>query len=263
MIFGLWPLRCAGCQAYFIDPPDVGAYTMAMLNKQGCSVGILRPPTTEMSRMISDQVERKRSVGAAEEAGHLDEQIDQMVEMFRMATADLNMKLAVTQYQLHGLDTLRVLSKRRTRNVAQNDILATINPTAGVYAFATGLRGHPLQRAVVAYTDPQQFEDSAQLLGTGVVDMVVQKADEHQYALRRVFALCTSPHEDEAANRFSGNARVVRQAVLYPFIPPAEIARHDGELAVPWDRLGDEECRDLLVENRPQPQVRPSIRRAS
>lgn len=232
-----------------------------LLRRDGCSVGILRPPTTEMSRLMRDQVDRKRSVGEAEEAAHVDEQIDQMVEMFRMAVEGLGMKFFVTQYQLHGLDALRVVSRRRTRNIAENDILATINPTPSTYAFTTGLHGNPLHRAVLAYTDPQTFEDSAQLLGTGVMDIVGREQSEHQHALRRVFAVYVSPHEATAANRFSGNANIVRQAVLYPDVAPVETTRHTDDLLIPFDRVCDEECRGLFVDAKTA--VSPSIRRSS
>ncbi|HRH93967.1 MAG TPA: hypothetical protein PKV72_05565 [Candidatus Peribacteria bacterium] len=220
------------------------------MKRVGCSVGILRPPATEMSRLLSDQVDRKREVGEAEQAAHLDEQIDQMAEMFRMAVEGLGMHLNITQYQLHGTDRLRVLSRKRTRNVRENDILATIDPPPSVYAFTTGLQGNPLQRAVLAYTDAQEFADSAQLLGSNVVHMVGKQLDEHTFALRRVFALYTSPDEATAANRFDRNAKVVRQAVLYPEIPPDERPRNDGEIVIPFDRLGEDDCRGLFRESR-------------
>lgn len=220
------------------------------MNRVGCSIGILRPPAVEMSRLMYDQVDRQRSVGDAEAAAHLDEQIEQMAEMFRMAVEGLGMKLRITQYQLHGLERLHVLSRKRSRNVRENDILATIDPPPSVYSYATGLQGNPLQRAVIAYTDAREFEDSAQLLSANVVEMVGKHQDEHTFALRRVFALYTSPDEVTAANRFDGNAKVVRQAVLYPEIPPDERPRNDGEIVIPFERLGDKECRGLFRESR-------------
>jgi hypothetical protein len=214
----------------------------------GCSVGILRPPSVEMSRLLSDQVDRRRSVSAAEKAAHVDEQIDQIVEMFRMAADGLDMRLNVTQYQMHGFD-MRPLGRKRGRRFGQNDILATIDPTPAAYAFTTGTRDHhPLQRAVVAYTDPAEFEDAQALLGTGKVDMVGTRLNEHHYALRRVFAICTTLYEDQAANRFDANAKVVRQAVLYPRIPLQETARHEGELLEPGDAISSRQARRFFVE---------------
>lgn len=222
-----------------------------LLQREGCSVGILRPPSTEMSRLLRDQVDPKRSVGAAESAAHADDQIDWMVEMFRMAAVDAGLKLNVTQYQMHGLDSTRPLGRKRTRRFAENDILATIDPTPAAYSFTTGIRdGHPLQRAVLAYTDPQEFEDAGQLLGTGIVHVVARGLDEHQYALRRVFAICVSTDDVTAANRFAGNAKVVRSAVFYPEIPVTETARRDGELAEPLDATTAR--RGLIVEGKPR-----------
>ncbi len=210
--------------------------------------------------MMQDQVDRKRSIGAAEKAAHLDEQIDQMVEMFRMAAESLGLRLHVTQYQMHGLTDARPFGRKRGRNVRRNDILATIDPTPGVYSYATGLLDHPLQRAVIAYTDPDDFADSAQLLAAGAVPMVSLGQDEHHFAMRRVFAVYTSPHETEAANLFSANANVVRRAVLYPQNPPLEQPRRHDEIIIPLEQLCDAEARRLLVERKTDA-VEPSVRR--
>jgi hypothetical protein len=223
-----------------------------MHNTPGCSVGLLRPAEIAPFAIFHDHVLPKRSREAAFDAANTDDQVDSMVDMFHEAAKKLGIPLAFTQYQLvENPKGHRVIDRKRQRRVQQNDVLTTINPTCGRLQFTAGLMtNHPLQRGLVAFTDHDEFMDTAPIVGLHKVPLALEVRDGERDAINRLFMMHIPPNEEESANAYGNNLKIVEHVLRYPDVPHVRTRNFDGPFSTfdHGERLASPECRSILVE---------------
>jgi len=195
-------------------------------------IGLLRPSNVAHARLLQDQGDS----GTAERDDRMDSRIAELRTMFEEAAETLGVKFAVTEYQLFDHENHpSVPSGKRGRNIIENDILVTYDPSPLHYNFATRLRAHPLQRAVVAFSDRKELMDVASFLGAQRVPLI-QATQE--LCVQRIFALHLPLNDDVAAAQYRTNLSIVMNAMRYPDIQPQEYT-------------GDPDALKIIDENNP------------
>ena len=193
-----------------------------MFSALRCAVGILRPVEIEASRQIAHVIEASGNtlhVGEAEFCAQLDQAVEHVRDMTVEAATELGMRVSITGYQLHEhLNSLHVMGRKRARNVLENTLLVSVNPSPTEFSFVTGLKGHPLRRTVIAFTSAETLMDMSLLLGTAQTPVFGSGEEGTIHTVPRIFSVYIPPNEDQAADRFQQNKTVVSSALTYPHI---------------------------------------------
>lgn len=224
-------------------------YNTIMREWKNVAVGILRPSSTEHSRLMRDEVDPScNGEGNSEYAEHVNSRIAELRQMFQEAAQKLRVKCALTEYQLHDDDSgIAVPLHRRAQCAAECDILVTYDPTPTQFNFVTRSRGNYLQRAVMAFSDREQISNSLTFLAASTVPIFAQA--QERYA-QRIFALHLPLNDEVAANSYQDNLKVVRAAVRYPYIESEECSFPSASLLIldETDPLSFPENRHHLCE---------------
>lgn len=196
--------------------------------REPCTIGVLRPACTQRTRLLRHAY-GPRDVSEAERDFGMDRIIESIREMLDEAAASAGIRIGVTEYQLFRERGEAVIAgRKRVRRMIENDVLVALDPDPLEFAFVSTPSNHPLQRAVVAFTDRETLMDHAPLTGACKVEMI-GLSGVRQSVLQRMFVLHTPVNEDAESTLFRGNVNVVARALQYPNVRP--IARYERPVA--------------------------------
>lgn len=179
-------------------------------------IGILRPPNIAHTRLLRDFIDQSTDRSTAERNQHMDSRIEELRSMFEEAAEKIGVRFSVTEYQLFENERgVATVTGKRARCVKANDILVTYDPSPTAYNFVTRSRIHPLQRALVAFSDRDELMEVASLLGVQKVPLISSKQEE---CVQRIFALHLPLNDDAASMQHAHNLSVVMNAMRYPYL---------------------------------------------
>ncbi len=188
------------------------------MKNEGLTVGILRPPL--LSRVQEEQQKHEPTLSVAQSrwVEIVERRIAEIRELFEIVSDQLSTRLHLTEHQLFNQENgMPPLGRRRARLIAERDVLVAIDPTPVQYNFVTIPRqSHPLQRAVIAYTDSGAMQDSISLFSAGRVQLLY---GTEKTAIQRVFTLLIPLEDGQAADLDAQHRQTISKVILYPDIP--------------------------------------------
>ncbi|PIR53206.1 hypothetical protein COU76_02180 [Candidatus Peregrinibacteria bacterium CG10_big_fil_rev_8_21_14_0_10_49_10] len=227
-----------------------------MFTKKHCSVGILRPREVEASRYFKGFIHEHSDTGEDYSERALRERIEAAIEnvcaMIAHVAKDLLLQISITEYQLHNpSSTLGVMGRKRAKNVLENEVLITVDPSPREHRFAAALGHVPLRRTIVVLTSKKVLMDMLRIFSAERT-LVLDANNPTQFqSMNRVFPIFTPPNAGQAADAFEGSSRIVGKALLYPHTDTLPVDKHafcSLQIPHPDDRECQPDFRKYLVE---------------
>ncbi|MBU1123692.1 hypothetical protein KJ652_03815 [Patescibacteria group bacterium] len=160
----------------------------------------------------------------------MDKVVDLIRSMLTDAARELKTRLSVLEYQLFFSEgNNRIVSKKRSRSICENDVLVSLDPSVAEYAYLNNaIDTHALQRGILAFTVSSVLEDLHRIIGSKRTPVFAMDGANVSYAkLPRLFPMHIPLNDDDEAIRRDGNIAIMERALRYPDIPTLDSNRDE------------------------------------